>query len=232
MSDASETIIPEKCVGSKTSAQRKTFDIDTLRLFLRYEPETGRLFWRERAESWFPAPRFAAGWNKRNAGREVTNSNHGYLSLTITGENFLGHRVIWAMVHGEWPDSIDHIDGNPRNNKLANLRSVSLAENLRNVKTKRDAQSGIANVKHIPKSKHGPERWQVVLQKTLTKPKVTKVFFSLQDALDFRDERLAEAGFHPNHGRSEAERAARAVFERAELEREFERRVQEAIRAL
>lgn len=47
---------------------------------------------------------------------------------------FSAHRVVWNLFNGEIPKGlvIDHIDGNPLNNNIKNLRVVSQAENNRN----------------------------------------------------------------------------------------------------
>ena len=35
------------------------------------------------------------------------------------------HRAVWALVHGSWPKyQIDHIDRDPSNNRIENLRDV------------------------------------------------------------------------------------------------------------
>lgn len=47
---------------------------------------------------------------------------------------FMAHRVIWTMFYGKIDDSlvIDHIDGNALNNKIENLRVVTVRMNNRN----------------------------------------------------------------------------------------------------
>lgn len=53
----------------------------------------------------------------------------GYNIVTINSKIRKLHRVIWKMMTGEEPDGmIDHIDGDPANNKWENLRCVSAAE--------------------------------------------------------------------------------------------------------
>jgi HNH endonuclease len=54
----------------------------------------------------------------------------------------LAHRLAWLYVHGIWPErKIDHINGNPCDNRLVNLRDVSQAQNMQNY---RKAKSGSA----------------------------------------------------------------------------------------
>lgn len=48
--------------------------------------------------------------------------------------NLLAHRVAWRLTYGYWPSEIDHIDGNPSNNKLSNLKEKTHQENLMNSK--------------------------------------------------------------------------------------------------
>lgn len=47
------------------------------------------------------------------------------------------HRLVWETFNGEIPEGmqIDHIDGNPENNRLDNLRCVTAKENSNNPNT-------------------------------------------------------------------------------------------------
>ena len=45
------------------------------------------------------------------------------------------HRIIWKMTNGKDPKNvIDHIDNNPLNNNISNLRDVTQGENMLNRK--------------------------------------------------------------------------------------------------
>jgi hypothetical protein len=113
---------------------------EVLRQLLRYEPETGRLFWRERSAEQMNCsdPRgkeWAANqWNSRNAGKEAfTASDHGgYRKGKINGAKYLAHRVIWKLVYGVDPDVIDHVNRVTNDNRVHNLRSCTVADNSRN----------------------------------------------------------------------------------------------------
>ncbi len=62
----------------------------------------------------------------------------GYYRIGIDSERYLAHRVAWLYVHKEWPvNQIDHIDGDPSNNRIANLRDVSDGVNKQNVRRAR-----------------------------------------------------------------------------------------------
>ena len=94
-----------------------------LRDLLSYSPETGEFVWR----------RSAKGRPVRAGARAGSPHSGGYLSIGIGGRNYLAHRLAWMYAHGQWPQQdIDHIDGDRRNNRIANLRDVSRAMNCQN----------------------------------------------------------------------------------------------------
>lgn len=125
-----------------------------LRQLLDYDPETGVLTWRERPAALFkpgrrPAAAMAATWNACNAGKAALTSNNGqgYLTGGVFGTVYRAHRVIWAIYHGAWPTGeIDHINGIRSDNRIANLREVSRAQNARNVGKGRANTSGHGGV--------------------------------------------------------------------------------------
>lgn len=107
-----------------------------LRQLLRYEPETGKLFWRERPRAMFQSDRIANSWNTKWAGTEAftTVNSRGYKIGSVSRKTMQAHRVIWAIVHGCWPSGeIDHIDHDKANNRIDNLREASRHENCRNI---------------------------------------------------------------------------------------------------
>lgn len=61
-----------------------------------------------------------------------------YVTLTLDKMTFRAHRAAYLYMTGEWPEFfIDHIDGDPSNNKWENLRHVTPAENSMNQKVHR-----------------------------------------------------------------------------------------------
>lgn len=62
-----------------------------------------------------------------------TNSN-GYIIINIKGIFYRAHRIIWFMHTGLDPVGldIDHVDGNPLNNKIENLRLCDHKSNCMN----------------------------------------------------------------------------------------------------
>jgi hypothetical protein len=56
-----------------------------------------------------------------------------YLRVEIKGKRYKNHRIIWLWVYGQWPElSIDHINGNGRDNRLCNLRQATNKQNAEN----------------------------------------------------------------------------------------------------
>lgn len=91
---------------------------EELARLLRYNPETGRLYWRHARQ------RVARG-----ARAGYTNGS-GYRGIKIMQRQFMEHRVAWAIFYGAWPaDDVDHINRDRSDNRIANLRVVDRTEN-------------------------------------------------------------------------------------------------------
>ncbi len=80
------------------------------------------------------------GKAKANHAAKVSLGSKGYLSITIDGKSYQGHRVVYALHHGEIPDGfvIDHIDGNKINNQITNLRLATKSQNQANRRKNRN----------------------------------------------------------------------------------------------
>lgn len=58
-----------------------------------------------------------------------TFDNCGYRVIGINGKVYKTHRLIFLYHHGFLPKFLDHIDGNPLNNNISNLREATNQEN-------------------------------------------------------------------------------------------------------
>jgi hypothetical protein len=72
-------------------------------------------------------------WNRRFAGKRLSvRVRDGYKRVKILQRDIYLHRVVWALHNGEWPKhSIDHINSDPSDNRIENLRDIPLSENIR-----------------------------------------------------------------------------------------------------
>ena len=117
---------------------------ETLRQLLRYEPETGKLFWKERGPEWFGSGTRGAdwmmrSWNSKHVGKEAFTSISvgGYKNGAFLGVNVLAHRASWALHNGSWPEHhLDHINRERLDNRLENLRLADHFENTQNAKAR------------------------------------------------------------------------------------------------
>ena len=182
----------------------KHFSQEILLELLRYEPETGKLFWRERSVDWFlDGQRTGQGicdrWNNRYAGKEAFTSKtkSGYAQGSVCDVPCYAHRIIWTMVHGIVDGEIDHINGVKDDNRLANLRVVTISENMRNRAASRSHNtSGVLGVSWHAKY----EKWRATAFID-GKHKHLGYFDNIDDAAAARKAADEQNGYHPNHGR-------------------------------
>lgn len=71
---------------------------------------------------------------------------NGYIRVAYEGRKYLVHRLIYVMHYGFVPKIIDHIDGNPTNNNINNLRPATHEQNLQNQRTQKNSSSGVKGV--------------------------------------------------------------------------------------
>lgn len=75
-------------------------------------------------------------FTRRSNGRPAgTQHSDGRRYIGLGSKLYAEHRLAWLYVHKTWPvGQIDHIDGNPGNNRIANLRDVSDVVNKQNMR--------------------------------------------------------------------------------------------------
>lgn len=99
-----------------------TLNLDNLRSRFRYDPHSG-LIYRVKSGSWLC-----------NIGKPTGKlCKDGYVRISINSTYFSAHRVAWALHHGAFPvQQIDHINRVRSDNRIVNLREVSMRENQTN----------------------------------------------------------------------------------------------------
>jgi hypothetical protein len=80
-----------------------------------------------------------------------------YYKVKINQKAYFAHRLIFLMHHGFLPEFIDHIDGNPENNLIENLRPANFQQNNCNAKIRKDNLSGAKGVNWHKKQ----QKWNV-----------------------------------------------------------------------
>ncbi len=102
---------------------------------IRYDQITGLFWWTKKKRG--RIPNRPAGVIRRD----------GYVLIGCCGINQYAHRIAWLYHYGEVPTcEIDHIDGNPSNNKICNLRNSRRHENGWNIGVKKNNTTGFKGV--------------------------------------------------------------------------------------
>lgn len=122
----------------------------------------------------------------------------GYIKICVYGKFFFAHRIAWLLHFGEWPEEpVDHMDGNPVNNKISNLRLANRSVNGKNRALARNNSSGCCGV--VWASSAG--KWQAQI-KSDGVSRYLGVYDNMLDAAAARKSAENRFGFSDRHGTS------------------------------
>lgn len=163
-------------------------NIERIRELLAYGPSDGAFYWLKNRKG-NPAPRAGdvAGGTRPD----------GYRYIGIDGRRYYAHRVAWLLVYGPIPGGmeIDHIDHNPSNNRISNLRLVTKSANRKNRARDRRNKSGANGVYW---AKHAKAWCAQIRHNRHTKN--LGYFKNIDEAIAARKAAEVALGFHINHG--------------------------------
>ena len=109
-------------------------EIDLVRQVLRYEASTGKMYWTSTV------------CRNRPAGTEAGHLHlKGHIVIQVNKKRYMAHRLAWLLHHGKEPSGdVDHINGNPADNRIENLRDVTKQINQQNRRSaQKNNQSGL-----------------------------------------------------------------------------------------
>lgn len=91
---------------------------------------------------------------KKRPGRVAGALNGaGHRQVRLNGVLYAAHRLGWLLHYGKWPDGVlDHINHKRDDNRLANLRDCTMAENAKNLVRYKSNTSGRTGVFQVRRS--------------------------------------------------------------------------------
>ena len=133
-----------------------------------FEYKDGDLYWK------------ITNSNVAKAGKKAgCKQKNGYIILMLNKKFYYAHRIIYMMFNGIMPKLIDHIDRNPNNNKIENLREATQTQNTCNRTAQSNSKSGVKGVYWVENRKKWVGRCQY---KGISK---LKYFENMQQAIEY-----------------------------------------------
>lgn len=120
---------------------------------LKYDRDTGEFIWRERPLKYCKNTHSCNLWNARYAGKQAGTVHHSQYEyrrvvVSVFKKRMMAHRLAWLYVYGEMPTAmLDHINGNPLDNRIDNLRKSDHV--LNGLNNSRRASGELIGVKKV-----------------------------------------------------------------------------------
>ena len=161
---------------------------ETAMEFFRYEPSSGKLFWKKTLSS------------RVNVGDEAgtISSTDGYRQIQFNRKLYRAHRIVMLM-HTKGFDTslqIDHMNHERDDNRIENLRLVTNSINGKNTKMHKNNTTGVTGVT-FDKNRN-KYKAQIVVNHKLDN---LGRFNTFKEAVQARLQAEIKYGFHCNHGK-------------------------------
>jgi hypothetical protein len=142
---------------------------------------------------------------RNTTGKQVgTLRPDGRLCMAVNKRLYLFHRVAWKIVYGTDADNeIDHINCNPQDNRISNLRISDPVSNKRNLRRRKNNKSGYNGIYKCNKT----NKWHAQIRNKLDPLKRQNIslgyYPNIEDAIKARKIAELKYGYDINHGEGE-----------------------------
>lgn len=184
----------------------------------------GLLYYDETSPSclrWHDSGSGGKGCHNRTEGKVAGScKSRNRWQFVIQGKNLLGHHIVWWLLNQEEvPEGfvIDHIDRNPLNKLISNLRVIPLPLNTRNAGKYKTNSTGVTGVRYSLKtdardgsvSERFIAHWSSLTGDCCSKSFSTRKYGyeqAFQLACEYREKMIAQlneqgAGYTDSHGK-------------------------------
>ncbi len=126
-----------------------------------------------------------------------------YWLIGINQTRYFAHRLAWFYVHKKWPEhELDHINLDKSDNRIKNLREVTHANNMKNVKIRKHNSTGFKGVILLRPTKLNRNKRDRYVARIVVDDKM--IYLGNYDTPDAAHAAYADASqkHHGKHGRA------------------------------
>ena len=125
------------------------------------------------------------------------DNGSGYRRTFIIDRKYMVHKLIFVFMTGEYPNHVDHINGDKRDNRWENLRKVTHSENMLNKGVYKNSTTGVPGVnfrngKYVASVCKSGKRY------------TAGEFVNIEAAIEAVNQLRSDLHFHDNHGKRES----------------------------
>lgn len=179
-----------------------TLDKSTLEKYFYYD-ETSKTCLRWKVDRYSNKKKNKSAGDEAGCAVKTVDGNKSQYRVSLNSKGIGVHRIIWILFNGEIPDKmvVDHLNGDPYDNKINNLKLKTIKHNSQNKKLHTKNITGVAGVTLFKTRKYEYVQSTVIVNGVTTRKfySILKLGYdlALKKAIEWRENEIQKLNSSP-----------------------------------